>query len=204
MTDTSTPTRQPAQLSGRPTTTQVWDRYGGGDIPATIGGLLAALGTFLLLGGFIAAGAGNIAYQVGVFDDEGNVGELSEAGSVAAIVVLFVSFFVGGWVAARMARIDGARNGLIVALWMTVLVVAFGAAGIWAGAEYNVFAQLELPDWISHWDNADVTTTTALFASVAAIATYAGGYIGGAVGDVYNTRANSAMANAIPEPILNR
>ncbi|MBT8213287.1 MAG: hypothetical protein KJN71_09085, partial [Acidimicrobiia bacterium] len=178
-------------------------RYGGGDIPATLGGLLAAIGTFVVLGGLITAGAGNIAYQVGVLDIDGNVEELSIAGAVASIVVLFVSFFVGGWVASRMARIDGARNGIIVALWMTVLVVVFGAAGIWAGAEYNILSRLDLPDWVSHWDNSEVTTATSVLASIAALVTYAGGYLGGLVGDIYNTRANSAMASASPEQILN-
>ena len=201
--------RSTTDASGAPVTrrrpvTEVWHRYGGGDIPATIGGLLAAIGTMIILGGVITGGAGNIAYQTGVFDDDGNVEELSIAGTVAAIVVLFVSFIVGGWVASRMARFDGARNGLIVALWFSVLVVVFGALGIWAGAEYNVFAALDLPDWVSHWDNQDVTTATALLASAAALVTYAGGYLGGVLGDVYNTRANAALANTTPEPILKR
>ena len=193
-----------APVTRRHPVTEVWHRYGGGDIPATIGGLLAAIGTMIILGGVITGGAGNIAYQTGVFDDDGNVEELSIAGTVAAIVVLFVSFIVGGWVASRMARFDGARNGLIVALWFSVLVVVFGALGIWAGAEYNVFATLDLPDWVSHWDNQDVTTATALLASAAALVTYAGGYLGGVLGDVYNTRANAALANTTPEPILKR
>ncbi len=182
--------------------TEVWHRYGGGDIPATIGGLLAAIGTIILLGGLITGGAGNIAYQTGVFDNEGNIEELSVAGTVAAIAVLFVAFVVGGWVAARMARFDGSRNGLIVALWFTVLVVVFGALGIWAGTEYNVFAALDLPDWVSHWENQDVTTATALLASAAALVTYAGGYLGGVLGDIYNTKVNAALANTTPEAII--
>lgn len=184
--------------------TDVWRRYSGADIPATIGGLMAAIGTFIFLGGLIAAGAGNIAYQVGVLDADGNAAELSLAGAITAIAVLFVSFFVGGWAAARMARFDGPRNGLIVALWMTVLVVVFGALGIWAGAEYNAFARLGLPDWVSTWDNGDVTLATSLLASAAALVTYAGAYLGGIVGDIYNTRVNSALASARPEPVLNR
>lgn len=181
---------------------EIWERYGGGDFPATIGGLLAAIGTLVMLGGLIAAGAGNIAYQLDTLDVDGNVVEFSLAGAVAAVIVLFASFFVGGWVAARMARFDGRKNGVIVALWMMVLVVLFGALGVWAGAQYNVFAQIDLPDWLSQWNNEDVALGAALAAAVGALSMFAGGYLGGAVGDAYNARVNAAIAHAEPTPIL--
>lgn len=181
---------------------EVWERYSGGDIPATLGGLLAAIGTFIFVSGLTTAGAGNIAYQVGVLGDDGAVEELSIAGALAAVAVLFASFFVGGWVAARMARFDGPKNGLLVALWMTALVVIFGALGIWFGNEYNAFAQVNLPDWVSQWDNPDVSVAAGLFASVALLSTFAGGFLGGLVGENYNARANAAIANARPERIV--
>lgn len=174
----------------------VWDRYGGGDIPATLGGLMAAVGTLVMLGGLIAAGAGNIAYQIDTIDVEGNIQAFSVGGAIAAIVVLFVSFFVGGWVASRMARFDGRKNGVIVALWMITLVVVFGALGVWAGNEYNVFAQLDLPDWVSQWNNDEVATGAALAASVATLSMFAGGYVGGVVGESYNTEVDAAVVNA--------
>lgn len=181
----------------------VWARYGGGDIPATFGGLVAAIGTLLMLAGLIAAGAGNIAFQTDVFDIEGNAQELSIAGAATAAIVLFVSFFVGGWVAARMARFDGRKNGVIVALWMLTLAVLFGALGVWAGAEYNLFARLNLPDWVSQWNSEDVALGTALAASVSVLVTFAGGYLGGAVGEAHNNRVNAAIANAPEGSIIN-
>lgn len=198
---TSTGTQPAVGTQGR-TFRAVWERYGGGDIPATIGGLLAAIGTLLGLAGLLAAGAGSIAYQMGVLGDDGAVEEVSLAGAAVAIAVVFVAFVVGGWVAARMARFDGVKNGLIVALWMLTLVVVFGALGIWAGEEYNVFAQMGLPDWVSQWDNADVTAAAAIAGSLGALAMFAGGYVGGLVGDAYNVRVNAALANATYEPIV--
>ena len=179
----------------------VWERYGGGDVPATLAGLLAAVGTLVLLLGLIAAGAGNIAVQVDTIDVEGNLVELSAAGAVTAVLVLVASFFVGGWVAARMARFDGPKNGLIVALWMLALVVLFGALGAWAGSEYNVFAQMELPDWASQWDADELSTAAAIAASAGSLSMFLGGYLGGLVGEAYNRKVDAAIVNA-PETRL--
>lgn len=195
---------RPSSVPERTTFVDVWERYGGGDIPATIGGLLAAIGTLVMLAALISAGAGNIAYQVDTIDIDGNVIEFSLAGAITAIVVTFVAFFVGGWVAARMARFDGRKNGLIVALWMLTLVVVFGALGIWAGAEYNVFAQIDMPDWVSTWDNEEVVTAAALAASAAALAMFGGAYLGGAVGENYNVKTNAAIANARHGSVVER
>ena len=43
------------------------DRFGGVDIPATLAGALAALGTAVLLAG-VLAGAGSYGYQLGLDD----------------------------------------------------------------------------------------------------------------------------------------
>lgn len=174
----------------------VWERYGGGDIPATLAGLLAAIGSLVLLAGLAAAGAGTFAVQFDTIDVDGSLLEFSALGATAAIVALFVAFFIGGWVAGRMARFDGAKNGVIVALWMLALIVVFGALGTWVGAEYNVFAQLDLPDWVSQWDNDEVALGASLAAAVAALSMFAGGYLGGFVGEAYNRRVDAALVNA--------
>ena len=69
-------------------------------------------------------------------------------GGILALVGLFVAFLVGGWAAGRMARYDGGLNGAMTAFWMVLLIVIFAALGAWIGEEYNVFAQMNLPDWV--------------------------------------------------------
>jgi hypothetical protein len=61
------------------------------------------------------------------------------------LVVLGIAYFAGGYVAGRMARFDGARQG--VAVWIIGLLVVLLLAGAGAafGAKYNVLAQLDLP-----------------------------------------------------------
>ena len=61
------------------------------------------------------------------------------------LVVLVVSYFAGGYVAGRMSRFDGARQGLGVWLVALIVTVVLAVAGAVLGGEYNVLSQLNLP-----------------------------------------------------------
>ncbi len=107
--------------------------FGGIDIPATLVGMLTALALLVLLGGLIAAALGAVGYQLGL--DE-TVEEVSIAGFVGGLVTLFVAFLIGGWAAARIARYDGVRNGLMTAIWALVLAAILSVFYYYLGAEY--------------------------------------------------------------------
>lgn len=160
--------------------------FGGLDLPATLAGLLAALGTMVLAGG-LAGAIGTVGYQLG---DAGE-GELSVGGLVAGIVVLLVSFLVGGWVAGRVARYDGGRNGLVTALWFVLLAAGLAALGAWLGDRYDVFADVDLPQWFS----GDRTGVAAVVSAVlGAVAALAAGWFGGRLGERYHRRADALVA----------
>jgi len=67
------------------------------------------------------------------------------AGGAALVVIAVVSYLTGGYVAGRMSRFDGAKQGLGV--WVFALLVAAGLAiaGVIAGGEYNLLGRLDLP-----------------------------------------------------------
>jgi hypothetical protein len=160
-------------------------RFGGIDVPATLAGMLAALGLTVVLAG-IAGAAGSIGYQRGVDDTN-----LSVGGLAAGLAVLVVAFFVGGWVAARIARYDGVRNSILTAVWFVVLAAAVSALGVWAGDRYDFFDDVRLPQWFS---NAD--TTAAVVTALAGVAVMiAAAAVGGAVGARYHRRADAVIAN---------
>jgi MFS family permease len=99
-------------------------RYGGTSVPAVLAGALAGLGTASLLGGLASA----VGLQVGqVTDEAARATEFAVGGAVTAVVVLALSALVGGWVAGRVARFDGARNGLLAGLVLALLVGLLGA-----------------------------------------------------------------------------
>ncbi len=156
-------------------------RFGGLDVPATLAGMVAALGTLVVLSG-IAAGAGTIGYQSGLDDTD----DLSLGGFIAGMVVLFLAFLVGGWVAGRMARYDGGRNGLVSALWFVLLVAGLAALGAWAGDRYeDEFTDLDLPRWFE--DNAR-TTTAVITGLVAVVVALLAGFLGGRRGGATTAR----------------
>jgi hypothetical protein len=165
----------------------VHQRFGGFDAGASIAGALAALGATVLIGG-ILGGIGTIGYQL---DLERGTEELSAAGLIGGLVTLFVAFLIGGWVAGRMARYDGGRNGLMTAVWFILAAAALAAIGAWLGDRYNVFDDLAVPRWFS--DNA--TTAVAIISGVgAAVVMLAAGFVGGLLGARYHHKADAYLA----------
>ena len=162
-------------------------RFGGFDAGASLAGALTALGVTVLLGGLLG-GIGTIGYQM---DLERGTDELSLAGLVGGLVTLVVAFLIGGWVAGRIARYDGGRNGLMTAVWFIFAAAGLALLGAWLGDRYDVFADLQVPQWFS--DNA--TTATAVISGVvAAIVMLAAGFVGGLIGARYHARADAYLA----------
>ena len=169
-------------------------RFGGLDVPSSLVGMLAALAALLLLSGIASAAIGTIAYNTGV---QGNQEELSLGALIAAGVVVFVSFLIGGWAAARMARYSGVLNGAMVAVWFLVLMALLAGIGAIAGETYNLFdnlrvAEASLPNWFS----GDVVTTGAIVSAIAFVLLLFGGAIlGGLWGERLHRRADAVVAS---------
>ena len=168
---------------------QARERFGGIDVPASLVGMLTALATLVLLAGLVGAAIGAVGYQRGLED---SAEELSIASLVGGIVLLFLAFLVGGWAAGRMARYDGARNGLMTGIWTLILAAVLSGLAAWLGDEYDVLRNVELPQWFS----TDALTTSAIISGVIAIlAMLLGGLLGGAWGERYHRRADEIIAS---------
>jgi amino acid transporter len=174
----------------------VVSRFGGADLVAAVLGMFAALGVLVLLGALIAAGAAGIDYQLNVVDLDGNLTEVEVVGILVAIAVVFVSFLVGGWATGRMARYNGAINGLGSGLIFLLLVAVFGALGAWVGTEYNAFANVDLPNWIAQFAADDITMQAIVAGGAAILACLFGAWLGGLLGEAYHKRADAALVQA--------
>ena len=164
------------------------ERFGGLDLPATLVGMLTALALLVLLGGLIGAAIGAIGYQRGLED---TLEELSIASLVGGVVTLFVAFLIGGWAAARIARYDGARNGLMTGIWTLLLAAVLSALAAWLGSEYDVLRNVDLPQWFS----TDALTAGAIISgAIAIVAMLLGGLLGGLWGERYHRRADATIA----------
>lgn len=167
------------------------DRFGGIDLPASLVGMLTAIAMLILLGGIVGAAIGAIGYQTGLSGN--NVEDISIASLIGGLVVLAVAYLVGGWTAGRIARYDGARNGLMTGVWTIVLAGALSALAAWFGSEYDVFANVELPQWFDR----DALTLAALVSGIAAVATMlVAGLLGGLWGARYHRLADETLLDA--------
>ncbi len=171
------------------------ERFGGIDIPASLVGMLTALSTVLILAGLVGAAFGVVGYQTGLEQD---AQDLSNGSLIGGVAILFVAYLIGGWAAGRIARYDGARNGFATGVWTLIFGAILAALGAWAGSEYDVFQNVELPQWF----DSDAFTTTAIASGIGAIAAmFAGGILGGLWGERYHRRADTTIANTRTETV---
>ena len=139
-------------------------RYGGVDVPAVLGGALAGLGT--------AAVLGSLASAIGLSVGQGDAEVLAYAGLATALVLLALSALLGGWVAGRCARFDGARNGLLAGLLLALLLALMGAAGAYTAADGGLPVSLD----------GDLTTPALLAAVLGLVVAALAGLLGGRLG----------------------
>ena len=170
------------------------DRFGGIKWGAAFFGWLSANGLAVVLVALLSAAGVGLSLAQGVDSvadvpaDTGDV--LGVAGGVALLVVLFLAYLAGGYVAGRMARFDGARQGLAVWLIGLLVVVLLAVAGVALGAEFNVLQQLDLPR--IPIDEGTATTTAVVTLAAVLVATLVGALLGGTLGTRYHRRVDRA------------
>lgn len=159
--------------------------FGGTKWGAAFFGWLSATGLAVLLLALVSAAGTGLGLTEGASAEA-----IGSRGAVALLVVLFLSYLAGGYVAGRMSRFDGVRQGL--AVWLVGLVVVLLCSGAVAliGSEFNVLARLELP----RIPVGEGTATTAGLVTLAAAAgaTLVGAVLGGALGIWYHRRVDRA------------
>lgn len=167
------------------------ERFGGVDFPASLVGMMTALAILILLGGLVGAAVGAIGYQTGLSGDD--VRDISLPSLIGGLAVLFVAYLVGGWTAGRIARYDGARNGLMTGVWTIFLAGALSVLAAFLGSEYDVLTNVALPQWFDR----DAITTAAIVSGVIAIGTMLlGGLLGGLWGTRYHRLADETLLGA--------
>ena len=169
------------------------ERFGGLDIPAGIVGAVTGLASAAILAALVGAVIGTIGSPDNLTRD---AQELPMWSLIAGVAALFVAYLIGGWVAGRMARYDGARNGFTTGIWSLIIVGLLAALGAWIDAEYNGLFHIARPDWFA-WDA--LTWETLIGAGAAILAVFIGGTIGGMWGELYHRRADRTVV-ATPPP----
>jgi hypothetical protein len=165
------------------------EEFGGINWGAAFFGWLVAVGIGALLTAFLSAAGTAIAISE---IDGGATGEEAETigivGGALLILTALIAYFAGGYVAGRMSRFDGARQGFGVWAWAIVAAIVLAIVGAIAGEEYNLFAGLDLPR--IPIDEGSLTTGGVIFLIAALAATLLAAIAGGKAGERYHRRVD--------------
>jgi hypothetical protein len=166
--------------------------FGGFNLGAAFFGWLVAVGLGALLTALLSAvGAGvGLTTPPSAGEAAQNAGTIGVAGGIALLVVLFLAYYAGGYVAGRMSRFNGAKQGFGV--WAIALAVTLVLAGIGAvaGSEFNVLQQLNLPR--IPVDEGSLATGGIIALLAILVVTLLGAVLGGKLGVRYHKKVDRA------------
>ncbi|MGI5131836.1 hypothetical protein ACQEVB_33885 [Pseudonocardia sp. CA-107938] len=139
--DPTGPTRAERRVAEQPTTVMPDRRttvarqrlaFGGIRWGSAFFGWLTAMGTAVLLTA-VAAAIGGLA---GLTTPAALTGYGITAG-IVVLAVLFVAYLAGGYVAGRMARFDGVKQGFAVWLWSLIVAAVVTLLGLATGLRFT-------------------------------------------------------------------
>jgi hypothetical protein len=172
------------------------DRFGGIKWGSAFFGWLTAIGTAVLLFALLTA----IGAVIGVSLTDGtrqaaqNTGLTRTAGVVGAIVaaaVLLIAYYCGGYVAGRMARFNGVKQGIAVWVWTIVITVVVAILAAVAGDRFDVISDIGGLPKLPVGDDA-ATITVILAAAAALVVALVGAILGGLAGMRFHRRVDRA------------
>jgi hypothetical protein len=168
-TPTDLPREQVGEVEAR---SRQREEFGGFSPGSVFFGWLVAVGlaTILVAALSVAADATGV-FDFGGSDVSDNANAAGVGGGIALLVVLLVGYYAGGYVAGRLARFDGARQGLGVWVLGTLLI---GGLAVWAALA----------------DDDTVTTAGAVTLAAIVIGTLLASIAGGKVGERFHRKVD--------------
>jgi len=193
----STPTDDP-RLTTTDETRSARDRFGGIKAGCTFFGWLSAMGMIVVITVVLAtagvgsglvdqdtSGAGDVATDTSLSNDQ-----IGWIGVGVVIAIVLVAYYAGGYVAGRMARFDGARQGVGVILWTIVVAIVIAVVGVIAGSDYNVLD--DVVDSFSLPDLGDFSPEALALIGGSVLAAIIGAIVGGLAGMRFHRRVDRA------------
>lgn len=181
------------------------ERFGGFKFGAAFFGWLTATGMVVLL----SAAAAAIGAAVGVSTDTDLGAALDQAaanqsaglaGAIITLAVLLLAYYAGGYVAGRMARFNGLKQGLAVWLWALAAAAVVIIVGLIFGNDIRSITQLNsvapLPEDLGA---ISAGTWLAVIASVAV--SLIGALLGGLAGMRFHRRVDRAHFPPVQETV---
>lgn len=170
------------------------DEYGGIKWGSAFFGWLAAAGTAVLLTALLSAVGAGVGLSTAGGDVQAatkqlstNEGTVGIIGAIGLAVVLFVAYYCGGYVAGRMARFSGPKQGLAVWIWAVAIAIVVAIVAALAGSRFDILGRLNSFPRIPI-DEGTLTVTGIVTVIVAALLSLGGAVLGGMAGMRYHRR----------------
>jgi hypothetical protein len=165
------------------------EEFGGTNWGAAFFGWLVAFGLGALLTAIVAAAGAAIGLtELSESEAEDSAETIGVVGAAALIAIALIAYYAGGYVAGRMSRFDGARQGFAVWLWAVVVAVILAILGAIAGSEYNVLETFDLPR--IPIDEGDLTVGGAIALAALVLGSLLAAIAGGKSGERYHRRVD--------------
>lgn len=170
--------------------TQEKDEFGGMKIGAALLGWLTTVGTIVVLAAVLAAVASGMNLNRNT-----STADLTGVGLGAAItllVIAFLGYLAGGYVAGRMARFHGFRQGLAVWLWGLLIAIALSITAAIVGDQSTILVQANLPQ--IPFTSSGFTWQAILALVAVLLVTFLGAILGGLLGMRFHRRIDRFAA----------
>jgi hypothetical protein len=188
----SDPASDQTALSRQEVVAREKERFGGMKFGACFFGWLTATGMAVLLTALLAAAGAGVSLATNLDETAADPNRAQTVGLIGAIVLLviiFLSYFAGGYVAGRMARFNGARQGFGVWLWAVIIAVVVAILGVVGGTQFNLLANLNTFPRIPI-NEGDLTTAGVITAIAVALVALVGAILGGLAGMSFHRRVD--------------
>jgi len=167
------------------------EKLGGVKVGAAFFGWLTATGMAVLLTALVTAGGAAVSLAQGDEADAPTIETIGPTEAVVLLVIFFVAYYCGGYVAGRMARFNGLRQGVAVWIWAVVIAIAVAIGATVAGEQYDIQSDLNNFPRIPS-NEGDVTTNGIVAALAIAAATLVGAIMGGMAGMRFHRKVERA------------
>lgn len=124
-------------------------------------------------------------------DAEAQAGAASITAAAAAVLTLSLAFYIGGYVAGRLARFDGGRQGFGVWMFALLFTILSAGVGLLLNSQYDLLAEVNRPTVPLP---ADTLTIGAVAAAAALLVlTLLAAIIGGKTGRRYHDKIDRLL-----------
>jgi hypothetical protein len=189
---TAAPARRPADRERmQAVRARQREEFGGINWGASFFGWLVAVGVGALLVGLLAAAGAAVGLTtLSESDATGSAEEIGIGGAIALLAALAIAYVCGGYVAGRMSRFDGARQGMGAWAIGLAVTIVLAVAGIVLGEEYNVLEQLNLP--ALPVGESELLGGGAIALAAVVLGTLMAAIVGGKAGERYHRKVDRA------------